>query len=343
MNPRTLLRTINHITVSTLLVCLTACGDDTDADDSHEDEASCSVGSEGCACTKGGSCDDGLTCLSKMCVEQKDDKDDDDEKETDDEQTDPEDKSDDDSDSEAADESDEGPKDTGDVTTDSEEAPEDSDHEKDPGQTDDGEESDDIPNDSEDIVETDSEATVGDSDDIPLDSDDGTDGQETGDTIDSDTIDPGVAAEDNLVSNGDFSAGKEYWELTWQDGDIAASSYEGGEYCIQNGSSDEWLSFSLGYPPTASDAFAIEAGVSYTFSFTVGGYGEFEAKIGQVSEPYDTIYSDDEYIYSSTYETITYTFTPDADEPAAGLVFNGVLEDYGDILCFDDVVLVKTP
>src|SRR5258708_23905559 len=33
-------------------------------------EGQCAVGSEGCACTAGGSCDTGLTCLSKICVDQ---------------------------------------------------------------------------------------------------------------------------------------------------------------------------------------------------------------------------------------------------------------------------------
>src|SRR5260221_12282884 len=31
--------------------------------------AQCSVGSEGCACTPGGACDPGLSCLSKFCVD----------------------------------------------------------------------------------------------------------------------------------------------------------------------------------------------------------------------------------------------------------------------------------
>lgn len=34
----------------------------------EDDEDSCSVGSERCECTKGGSCDTGLTCLSGKCV-----------------------------------------------------------------------------------------------------------------------------------------------------------------------------------------------------------------------------------------------------------------------------------
>src|SRR5690242_6086739 len=29
----------------------------------------CEVGSEGCACTAGGACDDGLSCLSELCVD----------------------------------------------------------------------------------------------------------------------------------------------------------------------------------------------------------------------------------------------------------------------------------
>ena len=41
----------------------TGCGSDPVAGGSN-----CAVGSEGCACTPGGSCDNGLTCLSSKCV-----------------------------------------------------------------------------------------------------------------------------------------------------------------------------------------------------------------------------------------------------------------------------------
>jgi hypothetical protein len=38
------------------------------AQSSQAGSEACALGSEGCACTKGGACDDGLSCLSKVCV-----------------------------------------------------------------------------------------------------------------------------------------------------------------------------------------------------------------------------------------------------------------------------------
>ena len=72
----------------------------------------------------------------------------------------------------------------------------------------------------------------------------------------------------NLIKNGDFSLGKEYWDLTYQAGEVAADNQgSGGQYCIMNASSSFYLSFSLGYPPTPSDAFTIAAGSTYTLTY----------------------------------------------------------------------------
>lgn len=150
----------------------------------------------------------------------------------------------------------------------------------------------------------------------------------------------GESSEPNLIKNGDFSQGKTYWDLTWQDGQLAAESYEGGEYCIQNPSSQAYLSFTLGYPPTPSDAFPVETDASYTLSYRVRGFADLEVKIGQASTPYDTLWSAITSAGSSAYETRTHTLTPDVDEAEAGLAFNGVLYYY-DTVCFDDVSLVK--
>ncbi len=38
-------------------------------DGSNNGESNCSIGAEGCACTAGGGCDPGLTCLSNLCVD----------------------------------------------------------------------------------------------------------------------------------------------------------------------------------------------------------------------------------------------------------------------------------
>ena len=121
---------------------------------------------------------------------------------------------------------------------------------------------------------------------------------------------------------------------------MAAESYEGGEYCIQNPSGQAYLSFTLGYPPTPSDAFPVEAGASYTLSYRVYGFADLEIKIGQASSPYATLASVMTSAGSSSYAARTHTLVPDADEAEAGLAFNGVLYYY-DTVCFDDVSLVK--
>ncbi len=46
------------------------CGADSNGGGADSPNDSCQLGSEGCECTKGSGCDDGLTCLSKLCVVQ---------------------------------------------------------------------------------------------------------------------------------------------------------------------------------------------------------------------------------------------------------------------------------
>jgi hypothetical protein len=54
-------RRIGGLAALTACALLLACQGDDDDD--------CPVGSEGCACTSGGACDEGLVCLSNLCVE----------------------------------------------------------------------------------------------------------------------------------------------------------------------------------------------------------------------------------------------------------------------------------
>jgi hypothetical protein len=144
----------------------------------------------------------------------------------------------------------------------------------------------------------------------------------------------------NLIINGDFSQGSEYWERTWNDGEIAYESYSGGEYCIGNLSSAYYLSFSLGFPPTPSDAFAIEPGASYTMSYRARGSASVTAKIGQAVSPYAEVVSFIDTVSSSAYTTYSHIVTSSVGEPQAGLVFNSVLSYLSEV-CFDDVVFVR--
>jgi hypothetical protein len=158
----------------------------------------------------------------------------------------------------------------------------------------------------------------------------------------------GGAANINLIKNGDFSAGKEYWDLTLQAGDIGGSDYTGGQYCVLNESTGYYLSFSLGYPPTPSDAFVISPGATYTLSYQASGtyftlQPTVQVKIGHVETPYTELYSTTDVVALnaiSTPQTFTHTIVSAAGDTEAGLVFNGTLDYYSEI-CFDNVVLVK--
>ena len=154
----------------------------------------------------------------------------------------------------------------------------------------------------------------------------------------------GTGAPANLIKNGDFSAGKEYWELTYQAGEVATSDYSGGEYCVYNASTSLYLSFSLGYPPTPSDAFVIDPSATYTLSYRARGTAvtvpaTVQVKIGHVEYPYTQLYATTDYPNAAE-QTFTHQISSTVGDTAAGLVFNGTL-DYYSYVCFDDVTFKK--
>ena len=159
----------------------------------------------------------------------------------------------------------------------------------------------------------------------------------------------GGSAGPNLIKNGDFTLGKTYWDLTPHEGEVYAESYSGGEYCVRNESSVMWLSFSLGYPPTPSDAFPIEVGATYTLSYSlkVTGPATVMVKIGQASPPYTQLVPTVPFTDSITtglgaYQTFSHQLQFTVGDPTAGLVFNTALLDYYPIMiCFDDIRLTK--
>ena len=299
-------------------------------------QGTCSDGSEGCACYGNGTCDEGLACRSELCVADEDP---------------------DDAETDAAPDGEAG----------SANAPEDGAS----GAAEDGSSSSQATQgaggadgtggaDEDDSSaspaggadaggkggsesEPTSEATGGESPDGTGGSEAGgssTGGSATGGSATGGSAGQPTTSGPNLITNGDFSLGGEYWELTWQDGELASYSPAGGEFCIENPSGVYYLSFSLGYPPTASDAFAIEAGATYTLSYRAQGYAEITAKIGQAVSPYAEVASFDTFVNSTSLTTFSHLVTSAVAEPQAGLVFNGVL-DYCATVCFDDVVLAK--
>jgi hypothetical protein len=162
------------------------------------------------------------------------------------------------------------------------------------------------------------------------------------------TAGTGGSASANLIKNGDFALGKTYWDLTYQAGEVAGSDYSNGEYCVANLSTSLYLSFSLGYPPTPSDAFAIAPGAPYTLTyrarFVAGFSGALQpavtVKIGHASPPYDMLVSFTGDTITTNYSTFTHIINSATGDTGAGLVFNGTLDYYSEV-CFDDVKLIK--
>ena len=102
------------------------------------------------------------------------------------------------------------------------------------------------------------------------------------------------------------------------------------------------------YPPTPSDAFAIEPGATYTLRyrarFEAGVAGALlpavTVKIGHASPPYTPLVMFTGDTIATNYSTYTHVINSAAGDTGAGLVFNGTL-DYFSEVCFDDVTLVK--
>jgi hypothetical protein len=148
----------------------------------------------------------------------------------------------------------------------------------------------------------------------------------------------------NLIKNGDFTKMGEYWNLTLNAGEYGAYDFTGGGYCIYNLSSSYYLSFSLGYPPTPSDAFVITPGLTYTMAYMASASAapiSVQVKIGHVEAPYTELWSATNSVAaSSALQLYSNTITSSAGDTAGGLVFNVTL-NYGASMCFDNVVLVQ--
>ncbi len=147
----------------------------------------------------------------------------------------------------------------------------------------------------------------------------------------------------NLIKNGDFSLGKEYWDLTPNAGEAYSEDYTGGQYCIINPSTNYYLSFSLGYPPTPSDAFVVTPGATYTMAYMASATSTatVQVKIGHVETPYTQLWAATDYVTASTtLQLYSHTITSSVGDTEGGLVFNVILGYYSEI-CFDNVVLVQ--
>ena len=125
----------------------------------------------------------------------------------------------------------------------------------------------------------------------------------------------------NLVMNGDFSNGSNGWGLPAMMGQVT-QMVTNGQFCVmlQNTSS-----VTIGYPSGSVSPFQIIGGTAYTFSYQASSTGNLtiEAKVGQVSMPYDATGSDfmNESVNGSL-ATIMHTFTRGSTDSNMGIAFN---------------------
>lgn len=168
----------------------------------------------------------------------------------------------------------------------------------------------------------------------------GDDGSGTGGTDNSGTGGDGGGSggsppvEGELVLNGGFEDGDLYWNLDLNAGSDGTYS-DDGELCVNNLGYD-LLSFSLGFPSSPTDAFTLEGGVAYAFSFEAQGYAEIEAKVGLSVEPYTEVDSNTDNVNTSDFTTFSYLISTSATTESVGLVLNVTVDSYS-FVCFDNV------
>lgn len=158
----------------------------------------------------------------------------------------------------------------------------------------------------------------------------------------------GVPFAPNLIKDGAFQLFETYWNAILQEGDSGTYTHPptAAAVCVTNTSDSSSLyyelSFTIGYPNSALDTFVIEPGATYSLSYTVSATYplEFQVKIGHSAAPWTEVYSYDADVLSSSYKTFTHLFTSTAGDSSAGLAFNAVLDLYGK-MCFQQVSLVK--
>jgi hypothetical protein len=311
--------------------CTTASSGDTDAG-----AGECSDGKEGCACYGNSTCNTGLVCLSKLCV----DRDEDDHETTGDAGP---------ADDDTADAAmgDEDPKSDGGRERE-DEAPTDV-NKHDASSAEDAEggaatevdpSTEPAPEDpvSDDVAGDDPESDMPPSQDASVEPV----------TNDVPEVDAGTPPEPTdpspptgeLIRNGDFSEGTSYWNLEVPGAVVDTSS---GALCL-SATDEGYIYGPVGWPLDPADAFALQAGRSYLFQFEawvsdeVGGNLEYmNAKVGEAVAPYYPVFTWDTQVGGER-GTSSAQFVADADYAQVGVVF--LVETAVKQLCFDNVSVV---
>lgn len=140
---------------------------------------------------------------------------------------------------------------------------------------------------------------------------------------------------DSLITNGDFSDGKDFWSLERISGGGFTSEFTNDTLCVSGRGSTRVI---VGWPERAEDSVALPQG-RYQFSFRVRGRGvHLWAKVGHAYEPYDILFEREWTSEQVGWHEAMYEFDLDGDD-AAGVAFNIDLDLGADSLCLDDVAL----
>lgn len=290
--------------------CVGGGGGGGDADGGKADQ-SCEDGEEGCACYGNGTCDKGLSCLSRLCVNTEGDNDDDEieadasrapaaepDAEADDAPSNPskDDANDDTASSDDANDDQDDGAPTDEPTDDAK--PEPSDDESSEPATDDDEPvatsdepDDDGPSDAS-VDETTSEPT---SDDTGMDEPVSDDTETSDATTDDDTDPPPPPPMGELIVNGDFQDGIAGWNI--ETTTTATPDTTTGDLCLRPLVEYDYVYGPVGWPLDPLDGFALESGATYEFSFDAyitsadGSVVEFEAKVGEAETPYTPVFT----------------------------------------------------
>lgn len=340
----------------------------------------CDEGEEGCACYGNGTCNDGLRCLSKYCVdpdadegkadESRDEADGSDAGNASRDESTADDRGDaavDDSDEAepdgyegVSDDGNDDPVSTDDVgvdpsTTDETSQPTGDDSYDDEPVTDEPGAADDVDPSADDSVEpvaddaTNPDASVpGDDSMTEEPSPDDTSEPATDDTVGDDATDDAMTDDatdppsptGNLITNGNFAAGTDYWSIDVLD---VVFDLSGGSLCM-SGPPDSYVYGPVGFPLDALDAFSLQAGKTYRLQYEVwisdevGGDSEsMNVKVGQAVEPYEPVITWDVQV-SNARSTYTNEFVADGDYLQVGVVF--LIETAVKEMCFDNVSFV---
>jgi hypothetical protein len=134
----------------------------------------------------------------------------------------------------------------------------------------------------------------------------------------------GSGTGDNLIANGDFSAGSTNWHTEMGTGNV-----NNGAYCVSSPATTTLV----GWSAPAGSTLSLSGG--YKLSFQASGSGTVHVKVGMAVDPFGPDFEANDGV-SSSLQTFTHTFT--ANDGNAGLAFS-FMNAGTSTVCLDNVTL----